>query len=469
MSVEGRDKFLEWHAKLTAEGYVFDSRKELLEYCKSDVKLLKDGCMTFKRDFEVEAGFHPFECMTIVSACNRFLRTHCLDPNTIAVEPLRGWGGRKVNQSQAAFEWLTWECHLLDRTLRHAHNRGESHPLPGCHYTVDGYDEVTNTVYEFDGCFWHGCPKCFPHKYESHSRHLGRTMEDLLNDREEKHQLLRQAGYRVLTKWECEWKNERTANPDIQQFLRDHHVPQPIDPREVFFGGRTNAYSLYYKVQEGEEVHYYDFKSFYPFVNKYGRYPVGHPTIVTQPPLQDVLDRKFFGLVRCTVVPPPDLIHPVLPYRCSAKLTFPLCRTCVRETIDLPLHTKQLDACRHGDAERALTGTWCTLELYKALDKGYHLIRADQVYHWDEETQTRVGLFGPYINLWLKKKEEASGYPPNVRRHTSNAITYTIGANVRASACNSKTRRRTPVSGTWPNKCLTLCGASSVRPRTSSK
>ena len=21
-----------------------------------------------------------------------------------------------------------------------------------------------NTVYEFHGCFWHGCPKCFPNR-----------------------------------------------------------------------------------------------------------------------------------------------------------------------------------------------------------------------------------------------------------------------------------------------------------------
>ena len=147
-------------------------------------------------------------------------------------------------------------------------------------------------------------------------------------------------------------------------------------------------------------------------MNKYGRYPVGHPEIITQPSLQDVLDRKFFGLIRCTVVPPVDLLHPVLPYWCSQKLTFPLCRSCVEETIDLPLHTKKLDTCHHIPEERALTGTWCTPELEKALDKGYRLIRADQVYHWDEDTQTRMGLFGPYINVWLKEKEEASSYPP---------------------------------------------------------
>ena len=28
-------------------------------------------------------------------------------------------------------------------------------------YPVDGYCKETDTVYEFQGCFMHGCPKCF--------------------------------------------------------------------------------------------------------------------------------------------------------------------------------------------------------------------------------------------------------------------------------------------------------------------
>ena len=182
MSVEDQREFLDWHAKLTSENYVFDFWKELFEYCESDVRLLKEGCLTFKRDFEAEAGFDPFEQMTIASACNRYLRTHCLEPGTIAVEPLQGWGGRKVNQSPPAFKWLTWEGHVLDKTLRHAHHGGEFRPLPGRHYTVDGYNEETRTVYEFDGCFWHGCPSCFPQRHEPHPRHLGCTMEDVFRD-----------------------------------------------------------------------------------------------------------------------------------------------------------------------------------------------------------------------------------------------------------------------------------------------
>ena len=213
MSVDDKKEFLSWHADLTRRGYVFDFKKELMEYCQSDVRLLKEGCMTFMRDFRAEAGFDPFECMTIASACNRFLRTHKLEEGTIAVEPLQGWGGRKVNQSPVAFEWLTWEGYRRETTLQHAHQGGEFRPLPGRHYTVDGYDQAKRTVYEFDGCFWHGCPSCFPQRHEPHPRHLGKTMADVCQEREEKHRLLREAGYRVVSMWECQWKRLRTREP----------------------------------------------------------------------------------------------------------------------------------------------------------------------------------------------------------------------------------------------------------------
>lgn len=169
-SVDERSQFLKWHVDLTQPNYVFDFKKELLEHCQSDVLLLKQGCLNFKREFEAEAGFDPFEQMMIASACNRYLRTHCLELNTIACEPMHGWGGRRVNQSPAAFQWLALEGHLLDKTLQHVHHGVEfKPPIPGRCYTVDGYDPDVNTLYEFDGCFWHRCPMCFSQRHKPHA------------------------------------------------------------------------------------------------------------------------------------------------------------------------------------------------------------------------------------------------------------------------------------------------------------
>ena len=60
---------------------------------------------------------------------------------------------------------------------------------------ADGYDKDNNAIYEFYGCFWHGCRKCHPQCEGKHDR----TME--------RQNILEAAGYKVQAIWECEWNN----------------------------------------------------------------------------------------------------------------------------------------------------------------------------------------------------------------------------------------------------------------------
>ena len=79
---------------------------------------------------------------------------------------------------------------------------------------------------------------------------------------------------------------------------------------------------------------------------------------------------------------------------------FPLCKTCT--------DTLNQNPCTHTDEERAILGTWCHVELMKAIEKGYQVLEIHEVWHWEETTDQ---LFSPYVNLYLKRKQEASGYP----------------------------------------------------------
>ena len=116
MSAKVCQEFDKWYDLQVEDGVVFDHAQELVEYCESDVKLLKQGCFTFKRDFEQLAQFNPFEQMTIASACNRDLRMNRMAPDTIAVEPLQGWR-MTTNHSKAAMEWLLWQEHCLRQAV----------------------------------------------------------------------------------------------------------------------------------------------------------------------------------------------------------------------------------------------------------------------------------------------------------------------------------------------------------------
>ena len=422
-SPEDRQALETWHQEQRAKNVVFD-------FCESDVRLLKQVCLTFKRLFEDLTGFNPFDHITIASACNRDLRMNRMIPYSIASEPTRGWRN-KINQSTPALHWLTWCDHQLRQRalqdlnpdddhdllanaypdhpsrrqyVQHVRNAGE-YNIPGTNFKVDGYCPDTRTVYGFQGCFTHGCLTCYPNRYEKHPRHYDRTMHDVYDTTQRKVQQLTEQGYKVLQMWGCEWKHLKKTQPEIDSFVQGLDFISPLQPRDAFCGGRTNAVKLYHHITPGQKIHYIDVTSLYPWVNKTSRYPKGHPTFISQPGHTDIL--QYFGLIQCQVLPPRHLYHPVLPYRQDDKLTFPLCATCVQDEMKKPLLDRSYQ-CHHTDEQRALTSTWCSPELEKAVELGYQVQYIYEVWHFPE---TCEGLFADYVNTWLKIKQEASGWP----------------------------------------------------------
>ena len=415
MKLNKKEELTRWHADQVRRNVPFDFKQELIAYCQSDVALLKAGCIKFQQEFQSQAGFNPMEtCITIASACNKYWRMHDLEPDTIAVEPLRGWRGANTNQSLKALQWLYFQEHLIPKEgasadrIRHVRNMGEqSIRTTNKMYYVDGYDAVTRTVYEFNGCLYHGCNVCYPNRQTKHYATPDRTVEELYQATLNKRMALLRAGYTVVEMWECEWQKLVDTNAEVQRFLASLELVPPLEPRDAFFGGRTGAVSLHAVAGEGEEIRYVDITSLYPWVNKNCTYPIGHPTIISQPAEQSI--DAYFGLACVDILPPTGLFHPVLPVRAAGKLTFPLCRTCVQEEQEKAL-LQRTHYCTHTDSERTLRGTWCTIELEKAIEKGYTLIKIHEVWHFPEN-QRRIGLFKDYVNTWLKVKQEAAGWP----------------------------------------------------------
>jgi len=248
--------------------------------------------------------------------------------------------------------------------IQHAGNAGE-YRIPRVGFFKDGYSQDTNMVYEFHGCFWHGCPRCYPNRHEQHVRFCDQTMHDVYEATQRKIRQLQALGYNVIEMWECEWTCLKDTSPDIQTFVDSLEFTEPLNPRDAFCGGRMNAVKLYHRVTPGQKIHYIDVTSLYPWVNKTCMYPKGHPRFISQPGHTDI--SLYFGLIHCLILPPSQLYHPVLPYRHAGKLTFPLCAICVQdEMAKRPL--ERSERCPHTDKQRALTSTWCTPELYKAVE-----------------------------------------------------------------------------------------------------
>ena len=276
-------------------------------------------------------------------------------------------------------------------------------------YKLDGWCEATNTGYEFHGCVYHGCPKCF--NLQSFNPVLHESMESTYKKHKKRIDFLKQH-INLVEMWECEY-NTKLKNDVFfalfEQSQRD--IRPPLNPRDALSGGRTNAIELYYKGKAG----YIDFTSLYPCIQKYGVFPIGHPKIITEN--FGNID-SYFGLIYCKVLPPTNLYLPVLPYHANGKLIFPLCASCAK---------LNQSNCNHLPNERELEGTWVTLEMIEAVKRGYTITQIYEIWHFElketyDKSNKAGGLFTKYVDTFLKIKQEASGYPDWIKTEEDKNI-----------------------------------------------
>ena len=81
-----------------------------------------------------------------------------------------------------------------------------------------------------------------------------KTMEELYKDTVRKVNYLKQSGFEVEQKWGCELAKEMEEDEEMKQFFEDHELIDPLQPRDAFYGGRTNAAKLFHQCQGNEKI-----------------------------------------------------------------------------------------------------------------------------------------------------------------------------------------------------------------------
>jgi len=95
--------------------------------------------------------------------------------------------------------------------------------------------------------------------------------------------------------------------------------------------------------------------------------------------------------MKCTIVPPKDFYHLVLPFR--HKLLFCLCRSCV-------LEQNTTGECRHfSDGEICLDGTWVIDEVRLDVNKGYKILEILEVYQYEVTQYNRHWRRRPFCRI----------------------------------------------------------------------
>ena len=362
------------------------------------MRILLQSLVKFRKTFIEITGLDPItRCFTLASIALETYRTKFYDSrnNPIGITP-QSYTDPK-NHSMIADAWLDWVSEQYPSMQFSKEQR------LGIKW-VDGAIISIKKVFEYNGCNYHGCPKCYPDPSIPACHDLTMPMGELYNNWLAKESYLRSLGFDVEVTWGCELEAMRQQDPILDEFIRNRleyyaslKAVGNIRLRDALFGGRTNNVKFHCAADGVDsEIKYVDFTSLYPYVVSKMSYPIGHPKVITRD-----FDTEFIfkGFSKCKILPPKRCRFAVLPVRLDDRLVFPLCLTCAQ--------MRNQGTCKHTDEQRCITGTWTSWELSMAISRGYKIIT---IYE-QLECEGKCGMFSEYIKLWMKEKQEASGWP----------------------------------------------------------
>ena len=86
------------------------------------------------------------------------------------------------------------------------------------------------------------------------SRENQKKMEQRYNNTLKKVNYLESHGFVVVQKWECELEKEKEEDEEMKRFFDEYEIVDPLQPRDAFYGGRTNATKLFHECQGDEKI-----------------------------------------------------------------------------------------------------------------------------------------------------------------------------------------------------------------------
>lgn len=251
---------------------------------------------------------------------------------------------------------------------------------------------IREGVYEiYLDCYDNGCSSCFD-RFSVHATR-GVLLMDLFK------------GFQA-------WKS--TCPFTVVERWSHDYKPEPLPSlRDAFFGGRTEVFGYY----SHGPIQYLDFTSLYPAVQSCSfrgiedaeeitehEYPVGHYVHWKGDEARQRW-QSCFGFLHCQIWCPPMHI-PLLPVRdAENKLVFPT---------------------------GMMTGIWTSVEITQALQVGYVMHEVLHCFHFERRSST---LFRDYVDVFLKIKQEASGYDGDIPAYVES---YLRDTGIRMDAAKIK-------------------------------
>jgi hypothetical protein len=121
--------------------------------------------------------------------------------------------------SKVQIQWLEYRK-IRDGFIQHIGNMGE-YVVPSTKLCVDGYQKESNTIYEFQGDFWHGNPDIYD--LNDINKKMDVSFGELYRKTCHKISLLKDKGYHVIEMWENKWRRGVVAVKKLQRLWRSKH------------------------------------------------------------------------------------------------------------------------------------------------------------------------------------------------------------------------------------------------------
>jgi hypothetical protein len=143
-------------------------------------------------------------------------------------------------QSQGALDWLTYVIATQNTFIHHAGNRGREKRVGAKRIPVDGFHVSSNTVYQFDGCYYHGC-SCIE------TQDTLKKQELLLKAKrtKENHEYICGLGFHLIVMRECEWNKLKREDEQVRQFFLSQYTPvlnpRPMSSEQILDFVKTGA------------------------------------------------------------------------------------------------------------------------------------------------------------------------------------------------------------------------------------
>jgi G:T-mismatch repair DNA endonuclease (very short patch repair protein) len=135
------------------------------------------------------------------------------------------------------FYWMDWLNFTENTKIKHYQNNGKEVRIGP--YLVDGYDCETNTIYQFQGCYYHGhtCHLVTPkNEKEKQLKEKRKQRTEMINS------YLKEKKYNLVEMYECEFSKMKKKDEVLRYFISSKEslftqkYPQQVDEKTILEG-----------------------------------------------------------------------------------------------------------------------------------------------------------------------------------------------------------------------------------------